>query len=72
MACIDDDGTLTPTGLMMLKGLSEGPKPPEEIARIVSEPLFRVRGSLRELVAADLIEADGGLFQLTDEGRSKL
>ena len=72
MACIDADGALTPTGLLMLKGLAEEPQPPEEIARIVSEPLFRVRGSLRELVAADLIVEEGGLFMLTDEGRGRL
>ena len=72
MACIDADGTLTPTGLLMLKGLTDGPKPPEEIARIVSEPLFRVRGSLRELAGADLIEEEGGLFKLTEVGRGKL
>ena len=72
MACIDADGTLTPTGRLMLKSLAYGPQPPEAIAKHVSEPLFRVRGSLRELVGADLIEEEGGLFKLTEMGREKL
>ena len=72
MACIDAEGTLTPTGLVLLKGLAEQPLPPEDIAKHIGEPIFRVRGSLRELVGAELIEEDGGLFKLTDAGRSKV
>ena len=72
MACIDDDGTLTPTGLLMLKGLGEQPLSPEDMAKHVGEPIFRVRGSLRELAGADLIEERGGLYHLTDEGRTKI
>ena len=72
MACVDDDGTLTPMGLLLLKGLAEQPMPPEDIAKYLGEPIFRVRGSLRELVGAELIEVDGDLFRLTEAGRSKL
>ena len=72
MACVDDDGTLTPMGLLLLKGLAEQPMPPEDIAKYLGEPLFRVRGSLRELVGAEFIEVDGDLFRLTEAGRSKL
>lgn len=72
MACIDETGTLTPTGVLMLKGLRSGPRPPEDIAKRVSEPLFRVRGSLRELAGADLIEEKDGLYYLTDAGREKI
>jgi predicted transcriptional regulator len=72
MACIDPDGTLTPLGLLLLKGLAEQPMPPEDIAKYLGEPLFRVRGSLRELAGAELIEEEGGLYHLTGAGQSKL
>lgn len=72
MACIDSSGTLTPTGYLLLKGLAEQPMPPEDVAKHLGEPLFRVRGSLRELAAADLIEERGGLFHVTEAGQSKL
>ena len=72
MACIDSDGTLTPTGYLLLKGLAESPMPPEDVAKHLGEPLFRVRGSLRELAAADLIQEEGGIFRVTEVGRSKL
>ena len=72
MACIDADGTLTPTGVLLLKGLGEQPMPPEDIAKHLGEPIFLIRGRLRELVEADYIEEEGGLFHLTDVGREKL
>ena len=72
MACIDADGTLTPTGFLLLKGLAEQPMSPEDIAKQLSEPIFKMRGSLRELAGADLIQEDGGLFHITDAGREKL
>lgn len=72
MACIDPDGTLTITGKFLLKSLAEAPLPPEEIARRLGEPLFKVRGNLREMREAGLIDEDGGNFHLTDEGRAKI
>ncbi len=72
MACMDADGTLTLTGKFLLKELNKQPLPPQEIAKAIGEPVFKVRGSLRELAGAGLIEEDDGLFQITDEGRGKL
>ncbi len=72
MACIDSSGTLTPTGYLLLKGLDERPMPPESVAKHLGEPLFRIRGMLRELAAAELIREEGGLFELTEAGRGKL
>jgi len=72
MACIDPDGTLTPLGFLLLKGLAEQPMPPEDVAKHLGEPLFRVRGSLRELAGVELIEEEGGLYHLTEAGQSKL
>ena len=72
MACIDATGTVTPVGRLLLKGLAEQPMPPEDVAKHLGEPLFRVRGSLRELAGAELIEEKGGLYYLTEAGQGKL
>jgi predicted transcriptional regulator len=72
MACIDPDGTLTITGKFLLKSLADAPLPPEEIARRLGEPLFKVRGNLREMREAGLIDEEDGNFHLTEEGRGKL
>jgi predicted transcriptional regulator len=72
MACIDADGTLTITAKFLLKSLAESPLPPEEIARALGEPLFKVRGNLREMREAGLIDEEGGRFFLTEEGKGKL
>jgi hypothetical protein len=72
MACIDPDGVLTVTGKFLLKSLDGGPQPPEAIAKAMGEPLFRVRGSLREMREADLIDEEGGMFFLTEAGKGKL
>jgi predicted transcriptional regulator len=72
MACIDPDGTLTITGKFVLKSLVDAPLPPEEIARRLGEPLFKVRGNLREIREAGLIDVEGGLFSLTEAGKEKI
>ena len=72
MACIDPSGVLSPMGLLLLKGLAEQPMPPEAIAKHLGEPLFRVRGSLRELAEGGLVEEKGGLYRLTQAGQGKL
>ncbi len=72
MACIDRDGTLLPSGVVLLKGLVEQPMPPEDIAKHVGEPIFKVRGSLRELAAEGLVEEDGGLYKITELGRGMI
>ena len=72
MACIDPDGTLTLTGKFLLKELNQQPLPPEEIAKAIGEPVFKVRGRLRELMEVGFIDDDDGLFHITDEGRGKL
>lgn len=72
MACIDPDGTLTITAKFLLKTLDRMPLQPEEIAKALGEPLFKVRGNLREMREAGLIDEDGGKFHLTEEGRGKL
>lgn len=73
MACIDPDGTVTITAKFVLKELNKGPLQPQDVARALGEPLFKVRGSLREMKEADLIlEQEDGSFSITDVGRAKL
>ena len=72
MACIDPDGVLTVTATFVLKNLREQPLPPEDIAKRLGAPLFKVRGNLREMSDAGLIVEEGGLYTLTEEGRGKI
>ena len=72
MACIDADGTLTPTGKALLQALAEQPMSPQDVASNLGQPIFRVRGSLRELSGAEFIEEDGGMFKITEVGRGML
>lgn len=71
MPCIGADGTLTESAKTLLK-LLEQPATPEEIAARLGHPLFLVRASLRELVGADLVRAEGGKYWISDQGREKL
>lgn len=71
MACINPDGTLTPSAQAVLKA-AETPCSPAEIAKAANLPLFRVRSSLRELVEAGLLREENGSFTLTGEGRARL
>jgi DNA-binding IclR family transcriptional regulator len=71
MACVNADGTITPTAKALLQSL-ESPLGPEAIAAKIGAPLFRVRSSLRELQAAGFVSESGGLFRMTDQGRTKI
>lgn len=71
MACVNADGSVTPTARALLRSL-ESPLGPEAIAAKIGAPLFRVRASLRELQAAGFVAESGGLFRTTDAGRAKI
>jgi predicted transcriptional regulator len=70
MACVNADGTITPTARALLNTL-ESPLGAEEIAARLNVPLFRVRSSLREMVDAGLVVAQDEKFQATEEGKAK-
>jgi len=72
MACIDPDGTLTITAKFLLKELNKQRLPPEDIAKALGEPLFKIRGNLREMREAGLIDEEDGQFYLTEAGKGKL
>lgn len=71
MACINADGSLTGSARKVLRALAN-PLTAEEVRDVTSQPLFRIRASLRELEAAGLISGVDGCYKITDEGRARL
>jgi hypothetical protein len=76
MACVNPDGTLSPSGRKLLSRLP-APDAPEGttqdgLGAMTGLPLFRVRSSLRELLAAGLVEEELSLFRRTAAGDEAL
>lgn len=71
MACINPDGTVTPSARNILRA-TQAPLTPEEIAAATGLPLYRIRSSLRELVQASLLREEGERFALTETGKTHL
>jgi len=72
MACVNPDGTLTPSALAVLKAVKQAPQTAEALAALVGLPLFRVRSSLRELREAGLLIETDGVYHLTPQGEETL
>lgn len=71
MACIGNHGELTESARRMLATLGISATP-EEVAKGTELPLFRVRGGLREMNQAGLVELKEGVYTITEQGRSLL
>jgi len=71
VACINADGSLTSSARKVLKAL-ERPLTVEEVRDVTSQPLFRIRASLREMEDAGLVTSTEGCYTVTDAGREKL
>jgi len=71
MACINPDGTLTPSAQKILQALSS-PVKLEEVAKSTGLPLFRIRSNIREMLEAGLIEKKEGNYVVTKLGREKI
>jgi hypothetical protein len=67
VGCINVDGTLTRSGELILFALRT-PMTPEEAAKETGVPLFKVRSSIREFLAARLVQAADDKFQTTMDG----
>ena len=67
MACIGSQGELTESALKMLTAL-EKPGTAEDVAARTGLPLFRVRGGLREMAEAGLVELKDGAYSPTRRG----
>ena len=71
MACINPDGSVSPSAKLLL-GVLQTPHTVEDISSSVEQPLFKVRSSLRELTEAGFVEQNGEKYSITDAGREKL
>ena len=71
MACVNPDGTVTPSAVAILTALRSADTA-ELIAPLAGLPLFRVRSALRELVAAGLVVVVDGRQSLTEAGLARL
>lgn len=69
MACINPDGTVTPSARSILHAAQQ-PLTPPEIAAATGLPLYRIRSSLRELVQAELLRQDGERYEVTEAGKA--
>lgn len=71
MACINADGTLTPTAQVIISTLKT-PSTAVEIGHLTILPIYRVRSTIRELIEAKLVIEIDGKYQLTESGLKRL
>ncbi|KPJ80953.1 MAG: hypothetical protein AMS17_20015 [Spirochaetes bacterium DG_61] len=71
MACVNPDGTVTPTAKKVLQAL-ENPLSVNELSEQVFLPLFVLKSRLRELADYGLIEEQNEKYRITEKGRKKL
>lgn len=72
MACVNSDGTLMPSAIAILNAIKTNPLNVEELAKIVDQPLYKIRSGLREMLAAKLVEIKGDGYLATELGISKI
>ena len=71
MACVNPDGSISESAKKLLSILS-GPLGLRRYSKQLSQPLFKVRSSLREMKAAGLVEEDNGKYTRTENGSAKI
>lgn len=71
MACINPDGTLTPTAQAVISALITYSSA-VDIGRATGLPIYRVRATIRELIEARLVLETDGSCQLTELGKDRL
>jgi predicted transcriptional regulator len=71
MPCVWPDGSLSTSGRLLLASVSPNCSA-EEVSAVTGIPLYRVRSSLRQLLAAGYISQEGEHFRQTDEGARKV
>jgi len=71
MPCISADGTLTLHARTVLAAFQSA-QTPEDVAFATDVSLFQIRSSLRELVAAALLEPVGEAYQITTRAQRLL
>ncbi|HPR63675.1 MAG TPA: hypothetical protein PK014_05580 [Thermoanaerobaculia bacterium] len=68
---MNEDGSLSHPARALLRFISS-PFTPELIAEELGQPLYRVRGGLRELMDAGLVTERDGLYVRTEKGTAAL
>ena len=68
MACLNSDGSLTVVAGAILDALTKA-REPEAIAAATGLPLYRVRGGLRELAQAGVVEESEGGYGVATRRR---
>ncbi|MEA3334564.1 MAG: hypothetical protein U9R25_01550 [Chloroflexota bacterium] len=71
MACINADGTISASGQAVLQALQQ-PASAGDIAERTGLRLFKIRGSLRELVDGGLLLEEEGQYSLTGQGMAAI
>lgn len=71
MACINPDGTLTPTAQAVIYTLKT-PRSAVDIGQVTNLPVYRIRSTIRELIEAGLVLETDGNYQLTESGMKRL
>ena len=71
MACINPDGTLTPSAKKVLIEL-DVPSSTANISQNTGLPVYRIRSSLRELIEAGFVSLNGDKYTITPQGKEAL
>lgn len=71
MACVNPDGTPSPTARNVLRMLTV-PLTVEEIAEKAGLPVFRIRASLRDMTAEGYVKTEGVRYILTEFGKNQI
>jgi predicted transcriptional regulator len=71
MACINPDGTLTPTAQAVISTLKTS-RSAVDIGQVTNLPVYRIRSTIRELIEAGLVLEMDGNYQLTESGMKRL
>ena len=71
MACINPDGTLSPTAKKVIRAV-EKPLTLGEISQQSMVPVFILRSSIRELLEAGFVKETGERYQATEAGKAKV
>ena len=68
MACVNSDGTISPSARRFLEVLRE-PAPADELAKTTGFPMFRVRSALREMEESGLVSRRTAAIRRPLQGR---
>jgi predicted transcriptional regulator len=71
MACINPDGTLTPTAQAVISALRTS-YTAADLGQVTGLPIYRIRSTIRELIEAGLVLETEGKYQLTEGGKGRL